>query len=106
MKLVQIRKTLMISAAVVRSFLVSRMRPVGFSSVSPSSPLTCGMTATPVSKPDRPSASLGKTRRATPTMANTLPCSAVSAVVQSVTTWPSVRTCQRPLMTTTTLRPR
>ena len=58
----------MITAAVVSSFFVPRIRPAGCSSVSPGSPSTCGMTATPVSKPDRPSASLGKTTSATPTM--------------------------------------
>ena len=48
-------------------------------------PVTCGITATPVSKPDRPSASFGKTRRAIPTMMAGLPCCAVSAAHQSVT---------------------
>ena len=60
----------MITAAVVSSFFVPRIRPVGFSSVSSGSPSTCGMTATPVSKPERPSASFGKTSRATPIIAN------------------------------------
>ena len=44
----------MIAAAVVRSLRVSRTRPTGRSSVSPGSPLTRGMTATPVSNPDNP----------------------------------------------------
>ena len=85
MKLVAIRKQLMIRAAVVSSFLVSRIRPAGRSSVSPSSPRTCGMTATPVSKPDRPRASFGNTIRAMPTMTIGSPCCWVSAVVQSPT---------------------
>ena len=37
-------------------------------------PRICGMTATPVSNPDRPSASLGKTSRAKPTASSGLPC--------------------------------
>ena len=41
------------------------------------SPLTCGITATPVSKPDMPSASFGKTSSATPTIASGEECSAV-----------------------------
>ena len=106
MKLVAIRNTLMISAAVVSSFFVPRIRPAGFSSVSSGSPSTCGMTATPVSKPDRPSASLGKTSSATPTMATTFPCSAVRALDQSVTTCAAVATCHRPTTTTTALRAR
>ena len=53
------RNTLMISAAADRSFLVLRILPAGLSSVSDASPRTSGMTATPVSKPDSPSASFG-----------------------------------------------
>ena len=60
-----IRKTLMITAAVVSSRLVPRIRPRGAASVSLASPWTCGITATPVSKPDMPSASFGKTSSAT-----------------------------------------
>ena len=37
------------------------------------SPSTSGITATPVSKPDSPSASFGKTSSATPIMPNGLP---------------------------------
>ena len=72
-KLVVIRKTLMITAAVVSSRRVPLIRPAGFCSVSVSAPVTSGMTATPVSNPDRPSASLGNTSRATPIMTSGLP---------------------------------
>ena len=71
-KLLVMRKPLMIRAAVVSSLRVLRMRPRGFSGVSPGSPRTSGITATPVSKPDRPRASLGKTSRATATIASGL----------------------------------
>ena len=64
----------MISAAVGSSLRVLRMRPAGCSGVSVGSPWTSGMTATPVSKPDRPSASLGKSSRATPIITSGLPC--------------------------------
>ena len=53
-KLLVIRKTLMISAAVVSRCRVLRMRPAGRSSVLAGSPSTSGITATPVSNPDRP----------------------------------------------------
>ncbi len=102
MKLVVIRKQLMITAAVVSSLRAPRIRPVGRSSVSSGSPSMCGMTATPVSKPDRPRASLGKTTRATPIIAIGLLCSTLRAFVQSVITDGAVRTCQRPTATTTT----
>jgi hypothetical protein len=36
-----------------------RMRPDGCATVSVASPVTSGMTATPVSKPDKPSATFG-----------------------------------------------
>jgi hypothetical protein len=67
--------TLMMSAAVRSSFLVLRTRPSGRSGVSFGSPSTSGITATPVSNPDMPSASLGKSNSATPTIAVQLPCS-------------------------------
>ena len=73
MKLDVIRNVLMITAAVSSSLRVPRMRPTGFSSVSSASPFTCGITATPVSNPDRPRASLGKTSRAMPTISQGLP---------------------------------
>jgi len=50
---------LMISAAVRSSFFVFRMRPAGCCGVSVGSPCTSGITATPVSNPDNPSASFG-----------------------------------------------
>ena len=71
-KLLVMRKPLMINAAVVSSLRVLRVRPRGRSGVSWGSPWTRGMTATPVSNPDRPRASLGKTIRATATMASGL----------------------------------
>ena len=52
--------TVMMSAAVRSSFLVFLMRPIGRAGSSPGSPFTSGITATPVSNPDKPSASLGK----------------------------------------------
>ncbi len=57
----------MIAAAAVSIRRVPAMRPSGRSSVSSSRPRTSGITDTPVSKPDRPSASFGKTMSATPT---------------------------------------
>jgi hypothetical protein len=61
-----IRNTLIITAAVVSSRRVPRIRPSGSSSVSAGSPAICGITATPVSNPDRPNASLGNTNSAMP----------------------------------------
>ena len=58
--------TLMMSAAVVSSLRALRIRPVGAAGVSVGSPLTSGITTTPVSKPDKPRASAGKTSRAAP----------------------------------------
>ena len=49
----------MITAAVSSSWRAPRMRPAGFCGVSSGSPSTSGITATPVSKPDSPSASFG-----------------------------------------------
>jgi hypothetical protein len=71
-KLLVIRKPLMIRAAVVSSLRVLRIRPRGRSWVSWGSPRTRGITATPVSNPDRPRASFGKTIRAIATMASGL----------------------------------
>ncbi len=100
------RKTLISTAAAVRSRLVPRIRPVGRASVSVGSPPTCGITATPVSKPDMPSASLGKTISETPIMARGLPCCCVRAAVQSGTRCGWVAICQRLTPITTTLRAR
>jgi hypothetical protein len=63
----------MIRPAEVRSFLVLRMRPSGCSGSSPCSPRTNGITLTPVSKPEIPRASFGKTSNATPIMISGLP---------------------------------
>ena len=63
----------MVTAAVVSSRRVPRIRPAGLASVSAASPWTCGITATPVSKPDRPSASFGNTSAAAATIMTGLP---------------------------------
>ena len=84
----------MIRAAVVSSLRVSRIRPAGSRGVSVASPRTCGMTATPVSKPDMPSASLGKTSSATPTIASGEECWAVIASHQLPITTGCASTCQ------------
>ena len=70
----------MMSAAVRSSFLVLRMRPCGAPSVSPGSPFTSGMTATPVSKPDRPERELGKEQSATTSIIHGLTCCAEQRV--------------------------
>ena len=100
------RNTLISRAAHVSSFLVPRIRPAGRSSVSVRSPLTCGITATPVSKPESPRASCGKTIRATATIITGLPCAVVSAAPQSGTTEGWVAICQRETESTTTLSAR
>ena len=48
----------------------------------PASPLTSGITATPVSKPERPSASFGKSSSANASIISGLPCCATSAACQ------------------------
>jgi hypothetical protein len=53
----------MTAAAVRSSRRVLRIRPAGRFGSSSASPRTSGMTATPVSNPDRPRASRGKTIR-------------------------------------------
>ena len=74
----------MMIAAVVSSRCAPRMRPTGLLRRCRSRRrVICGMTATPVSKPERPSASFGKTISAMPTMTSGLPCCAVSAAHQS-----------------------
>ena len=80
----------MVSAAVVSSRRAPAMRPAGSCSVSVGAPRTSGITATPVSNPDSPSASLGNTSSATPTITSGSEYFPVSAVVQSPTTtgWP------------------
>lgn len=71
------------SAAVVRSLLALRIRPAGSSAVSVGSPLTSGMTTTPVSNPDRPSASAGKTSSDAAMIPNGIEWVAVMWSVQS-----------------------
>ena len=70
----------MMTAAVVSSFRAPSIRPAGFSSVSPARPRICGITATPVSKPDRPRASLGKTSSAMATTMSGFPWEVVRAL--------------------------
>ena len=101
-----IRNTLMITAATVSSRLVPRIRPRGRSSVSVAPPRTWGITATPVSNPERPSASWGNTISATATIMIGSPCCSVSAAPQSGTTDGCVATCHRDTPMTTTLRSR
>ncbi len=96
----------MITAAVASIRLVPRTRPVGRSSVSPSSPCTCVITATPVSKPDMPRASLGKTSSDSATTMNGSPCCVVIAVVQWLTTTGFATTCAIETPITTTLSAR
>jgi len=58
--------TLMIDAAVASNFCVFRMRRCGaWGGRFSASPATSGITETPVSKPLRPNASLGKTKAPT-----------------------------------------
>lgn len=106
MKLEVMRKMLMITAAVVSSFLAPWIRPAGRSGVSPGLPSICGMTATPVSNPDRPRASFGKITSATPIITRGLPRSATSAWDQSGITCGAVPICQSPTATTTALSSR
>ena len=81
----------MIKAAVSSSVRVSRIRPAGRARVSSGSPAISGMTATPVSKPDSPSASLGNTRSGGErACASGLACSASTSRRQPAKTsgWP------------------
>ena len=96
----------MISAAVVSSLRALRMRPVGSAAVSAGSPLTSGITTTPVSNPDRPSASAGKTSSDAPITASGEECASVTAVVQSENVRRVGETCEKPSTTTTALSPR
>jgi hypothetical protein len=75
----------MMPAAVRSSFFVFRIRPSGFSSVSVASPRTSGITATPVSKPDRPSASFGNRMMAIAPIITGSPWRANSAAFHSIT---------------------
>ena len=92
----------MITAAVVSSRRVPRIRPGRLRPpCPPGRPVTCGITATPVSKPDRPSASFGKDQQRIATMSKGSPCSVVSAVVQSPTALGWVTTRHSASATTT-----
>ncbi len=73
----------MITAAAVSNLPVLRMRPFGRFGLSPSLPRTSGITATPVSKPESPSASRGNRISDTAIIWNTFPCSCVRASCQS-----------------------
>ncbi len=97
---------LMMTAAVVRSLRAPAIRPSGRRSVSLGAPTICGITATPVSKPERPSASLGNTSRATPTTASQLGCCVVSRRVQAEISSGCVATSASPTATTTALSAR
>ena len=98
--------TLMISAAVVSSLRVLRIRPVGSAGVSPGSPLTSGITTTPVSKPDSPSASAGNTSSEAPMIASGEECASVTAD-GPVREGRGVREhVDEPVATTTALSPR
>ena len=102
MKLVATRKTLIVTAAVVSSRRVPRMRRSGRPGASDASPWICGMTATPVSNPERPSASFGKTSSASPTATSGLPpVAACSAFVQCRTACGWRSSCTTPSITTT-----
>ena len=74
--------------------------------MSPASPLTCGITATPVSNPDRPSASFGNTSSAMPIIASGLLCSTDNALDQSTTRPGCSNKWIRPVTTTTKFRTR
>ena len=69
----------MMPAAVCSSHIVCLMRPFGLDGVSPGSPRTSGITATPVSNPDRPSASFGNSSSAMAAIIIGLPCCVSSA---------------------------
>ena len=96
----------MMSAAVVSSLRALRMRPSGFSAVSVGSPLTSGMTTTPVSKPDSPRASAGKTSSDAPMIPNGAEWAEVIAAIQSwnAVGWSPIS--RMPRTSTTELSPR
>jgi hypothetical protein len=75
----------MMPAATDSSRRVPAIRRASRSPAVPVPSATCGMTSTPVSKPDRPRASLGKAASATPITASALECSRVSVDHQLVT---------------------
>ena len=96
----------MMMAAVVSSLCAPRIRPTGWLGSSSGLPLICGMTATPVSKPERPRASFGNTSSATPTTRNGLPFCWNMALHQSSIADGCWNTCTMEVDTTTTLRAR
>ena len=86
-RLLPTRKKLMITAAVRSSFWALRMRPRGRSGSSWGSPRSSGITATPVSKPESPSASLGNSSTATASMRHGLPWVTNSACFHCASAW-------------------
>ena len=100
-----ISMTLMISAAVVSSLRALRIRPAGSAGVSPGSPLTSGITTTPVSKPDSPRARAGNTSSDAPRMASGDAWASVTADVQSENVEGFASTWRKPSATTTALSP-
>ena len=105
-RLLATRNRLIVTAAVTRSFRVLRIRPSGFDSVSVGAPWTSGMTATPVSNPERPSASFGNTRIATAAIAHGLPCAAQRFCCHSATRCGRAATWENAHPTTTAFRAR
>jgi hypothetical protein len=101
-----IRKLDMMIAAVSSRRFAPRIRPAGSPGVSPGAPVICGITATPVSNPESPSASFGNTMSAIPTMTSGFPCCVVSALHQSVITTGFSTTCPNDTAITTRFRRR
>ena len=86
--------------------MVFLIRPRGLASVSLGSPVTSGITATPVSNPDSPSASFGKSRNAIATTITGLPpCCVSSACRQLPITSGRPSTCRMPVAITITFMP-
>ena len=77
----------MMSAAVRSSFRVFAIRDRRMPSSSLPSPLMSGITATPVSNPDSPSASFGKSTSARTIIMRGWDCCANRCAVQSWTSW-------------------
>ena len=100
------KNALMMIAAVVSRRFVPRMRPLGTPSASVFPPVICGITATPVSNPDRPSASFGNTMSAIPTTTNGLPFCVASAPHQSETSTGFAATCASDTLITIALSTR
>ena len=96
----------MISAAVVSSRCAPRTLAACWAAASPRPARICGITATPVSNPDRPRASLGKTISEMPTIIHGSPFWRNTAPHQSVTVDASWPTCTSAVAMTTTLSAR